>query len=444
MLKSKLSYERGIALRMAVLILPCALAAFLIYRFQALIPRGYQMLLVIGSVLVSAMLAWQIGKQLVYPINTVTNLLDALREGDYTLRASGGTRSGALGALVRQVNTLAETLKFERLRAEEAGALLNKVLDEVDVSVLAFDEAGTLRLANASAMALFKLSERSIGHKTAVEMELSEFLTGPTERVQPHGFPGGQGRFEIHRRTFRDRGREHQMLVMSDLTRALREEERGAFQRLIRVLGHELNNSLTPIRSMSQTLAMIIQRDPRPEDWETDLKEGLQTIGERAGGLSRFMTAYATLARLPPPKFANVEIATMLKRLARFDPRKAAQIDDGGNVTLSVDADQIEQALINLIKNAVEATLMQPGGEDGKVTLRWRVDKKEVSIAVLDEGPGLANSDNLFVPFFTTKPGGSGIGLVLARQIVEAHGGGLSLINRQDRKGCIAEIRLPR
>jgi two-component system, NtrC family, nitrogen regulation sensor histidine kinase NtrY len=436
----KLSYEKSVLLRMLLVILPCACIAILLLSGLS-VGRNFQKLLVLFAILISLVLAWRFARQLLFPLNTVANLLEALREGDYTLRASGSNQSGAMGALIRQVNTLAETLKSERLRAEEAGALLNKVLDEVDVSVLAFDQSGVLKLANASAMSLFKLSEKSIGKASASDLGLLDFLAGPAERVEPHGFPGAQGRFEIHRRAFRDRGREHQLLVMSDMTRALREEERGAWQRLIRVLGHELNNSLTPIRSMAQTLSSMLAREQRADDWESDLKEGLTTIGERAGGLSRFMTAYATLARLPPPKFAEVELAPMLRKLARFDPRMAAQLDEGGDVRLSVDADQLEQALINLIKNAVEAALMEKGAG---VKLRWRVDKKEVQIQVLDDGPGLANSDNLFVPFFTTKPGGSGIGLVLARQIVEAHGGRLSLSNRIDHRGCIAAIELPR
>ena len=436
------SFERTVVLRAALVAAPGVIfAAAALYDLRW--PNYAKVLALLSTLCATGFFIRRFVPQLFYPINTATNLLEALREGDYTLRAT--TRPGALGTLVSKVNLLAETLKSERLRAQEAGALLNKVLDEVDVSVLAFDEDAVLRLANKSALALFRIRPKDIGQINAHDLALAEFLGGAAERVEPQGFPGGQGRFEVHRRTFRDRGREHQLLVMSDMTRALREEERGAWQRLIRVLGHELNNSLTPIRSMAQSLGGILARDPRASDWEEDMRDGLATIADRAGGLSRFMTAYATLARLPPPKLAPTELVPLLRRAAKFDPRKAAELIEGEPINLSLDADQIDQVLINLVKNAVEAALVTGGG----VQVRWQVRAKDVLIEVLDEGTGLANSDNLFVPFFTTKPGGSGIGLVLARQIVEAHGGLLNLRNRNDnllgenKTGCVAEIILP-
>jgi two-component system, NtrC family, nitrogen regulation sensor histidine kinase NtrY len=431
------SFERTVILRAALMAAPgVLLSAAALYLLDW--SNAMKALALLLALALTVFFVRRFVQQIFYPINTASNLLEALREGDYSLRAN--VRPGALGTLIKKVNLLSETLRSERLRAEEAGALLNKVLDEVDVSVLAFDESQVLRLANKSGLQLFKLSSKDIGVVTAHTLDLGEFLGGSAERVEPHGFPGGQGRFEVHRRSFRDRGREHQLLVMSDMTRALREEERGAWQRLIRVLGHELNNSLTPIRSMAQSLGGILARDPRASDWEEDMRDGLATIADRAGGLSRFMTAYATLARLPPPKLVAGELAPLLRRAAKFDPRKAAEIIDGGEVTLSIDSDQIEQVLINLVKNAVEAALVT----NGNVAVRWYIAAKEVVIEILDEGTGLANSDNLFVPFFTTKPGGSGIGLVLARQIVEAHGGTLQLRNRTDATGCVAEISLPR
>lgn len=405
------------------------------------------------SAIFCVLAAWggrRLVNQVVYPLNTASNLLEALREGDCSLRGTGSQRPGALGYLVKQINDLAENMRADRLRAEEASALLNKVLDEVDVSVLAFDERGLLRLANRAALKMFMLDGKAPGEVHAEQLGLREFLSGPDERIEPQGFSGGQGRFEFRRRLFRDRGREHQLLVISDLTRALREEERGAWQRLIRVLGHELNNSLTPIRSMSQSLSAIISKKKRADDWEVDVKDGLQTIAERAGGLSRFMTAYASLARLPPPKFQPTELAPIIRRLAKFDPRMSVTIDEGAEVSLSLDADQLTQALINLSKNAIEATMSEPRAADapdsseGRVVLRWRVKPGSVLIEILDQGAGLSGTDNLFVPFFTTKPGGSGIGLVLSRQIIEAHGGQLSLKNRDDRTGCVAAVLLPR
>ena len=227
--------------------------------------------------------------------------------------------------------------------------------------------------------------------------------------------------------------------MITDLSRALREEERQAWQRLIRVLGHELNNSLAPIKSMAGTVAALLAMQPLPEDWNSDARQGLRVIGDRADALARFMVGYASLARLPPPRRRPVELLPLLQRVVALEQRLPVQLHEGPALRFEVDADQLEQALINLVKNAVEASQTQQGG----VQLQWTVDADRLRIEVLDEGLGLGSSDNLFVPFFTTKPGGSGIGLVLAQQIVEGHGGRLTLENRQDARGCRALIELP-
>lgn len=434
-MKVRSSFERIIVVWALLVCLPALFClAVLAYAY---LPMHHATLIVIAVLALTALLLFRFVQLMLYPINTVTNLLEALREGDYTLR--GTKRSGALGVLISKVNLLSETLRTERLRAEEASALLHKVLDEVDVAVLAFDENTLLRLANKRARALLQLPE-PLEHLQAAQLGLSEYLTGAHERIEHRSFSGGQGRYEIHRRSFRDRGREHQLLVLSDLTRALREQERAAWQRLIRVLGHELNNSLTPIRSIAQSLARIAARDPLPLDWREDMNDGLSTIADRSAGLSRFLSAYASLARLPAPRPQPTELAPLMRRAVKFDPRMVAQLHEGDAVSIWIDADQIEQALINLIKNAVEASLVTQGA----VAVRWLVCANDVRIEIADEGPGLANFDNLFVPFFTTKPGGSGIGLVLARQIIEAHSGSLNLTNRSDRSGgCVAVVQLP-
>lgn len=430
------SFERIIVLRALLVCLPSFLTLLAFVLLYA--PTASNAALVLALLGLTASLIYRFVRHLLYPIHTVTNLLEALREGDYTLR--GTARSGALGLLIAKVNLLSETLRTERLRAEEASALLNKVLDEVDVAVLAFDENTMLRLANKPARALLQLSLETLEQVPAAQLGLSEYLTGAHERIEHRSYPGGQGRYEIHRRSFRDRGREHQLLVLSDLTRALREQERAAWQRLIRVLGHELNNSLTPIRSIAQSLARIAARDPLPIDWREDMNDGLSTIADRSASLSRFLSAYASLARLPAPRPQPTELAPLMRRAVKFDPRLSAQLHEGEAISIWLDADQIEQALINLIKNAVEASLLT----QGSVIVRWLSSANDLRIEIIDEGPGLANFDNLFVPFFTTKPGGSGIGLVLARQIIEAHAGTLNLSNRSDRSGCVAVAQLPR
>jgi signal transduction histidine kinase len=294
----------------------------------------------------------------------------------------------------------------------------------------------------AGAQLLAQVPERTLGRK-ADELGLDDFLEGEAPRVINTAFPGGVGRWEVRRSSFRQGGLPHELLVLSDLSQPLREEERQAFQRLIRVIGHEMNNSLAPIKSIAGSLGTIVQRDPPPADWREDVQRGLEVIESRSEALSRFMSAYARLAKLPPPKLAPLDIAAVVDRVVTLEKGHNIQIVPGPRVTIQGDADQLEQLLINLLRNAMDA-VRETGGA---VRVGWQrlpaSSPPSVELWVEDEGPGLSNTGNLFVPFFTTKPGGSGIGLVLCRQIAEAHSGSLMLENRDDRTGCRASLRLP-
>jgi two-component system nitrogen regulation sensor histidine kinase NtrY len=384
-------------------------------------------------------LAFQLRDRVVRPLQTLANLLSALREGDFSLRARQPQEVDALAQVVHEVNAIGEVLREQRLGAVEAAALLHRVIDEVDVAVFAFDHHGQLRLVNrAGERLLAATGERLLG-RPAGEMGLAELLDGEGSRALTVTFPGGPGRWEIRRSTFREQGLPHRLLVISDLSQTLREEERQAWKRLIRVLGHELNNSLAPIHSMSSTLAGLLKRDPPPEDWKEDMQHGLEVIGNRSGSLIRFMAAYARLARLPPPRRGPFELSALIRRTAALETRLPVYVEKGPELTIVADADQIEQLLINLIRNAVDAALLTGGG----VGVGWKVEGGNVEVRVEDEGPGLSNTENLFVPFYTTKPGGTGIGLALSRQIAEAHGGSLTLENRAPEPGCEALLRLP-
>jgi two-component system nitrogen regulation sensor histidine kinase NtrY len=392
-----------------------------------------------GVALVTFGLVVATRRNAVYPLYTLANLLEALREGDYSLRGSRAQRGDAIGEVVLEINALSQTLREQRLAVEEKSALLAKVIATLDIAVLAFDADGRLKLANPAAEHLLAATSAELATHTAHTLGLDDCLAIADVCMLERGFAGGSGRWEIRHARFRESGLPHDLLVITDLSRALREEERLAWQRLLRVLGHELNNSLAPIRSMAGTLANLTDREPLPADWRQDVQTGLRVIGDRAEALARFMSRYTQLARLPPPTPREIEFGGLARRAALLEQRVTVAIDAGSPLRLRVDPDQIEQALINLIKNAVDAALA--GG--GNVSLLWRYRGNALSIEVIDDGPGLPPSENLFVPFFTTKPGGSGIGLVLARQIIEAHGGTLTLENRRDARGCIARLRLP-
>jgi PAS domain S-box-containing protein len=377
--------------------------------------------------------------RVVFPLQTVSNLLGALREGDYSVRGRSPRADDALGEVMREINTLGSTLREQRLGALEATTLLRTVMREIEVAIFAFDEHRRLRLANRAGERLLAQTPEQLLGRSAAELHLDTTLDGPEQTTVQASFPGGAGRFGVRRTRIRERGMPLELVVISDLTRALSEQELLAWQRLVRVLGHELNNSLTPIKSIAGSLASIAGRDPLPEDWRDDMLRGLGVITSRSESLSRFIGAYARLAKLPRPQLQPLDVAACVGRAASFETRAPVEVEAGEAATVRGDPDQLEQVLINLMRNAADASLTT----GGRVSAGWRVSGALLEIWVADEGPGLSSTANLFVPFFTTKPGGSGIGLVLSRQIAESHGGSLTLENRADREGCLARLRLP-
>jgi two-component system, NtrC family, nitrogen regulation sensor histidine kinase NtrY len=382
--------------------------------------------------------AFAVKERVVFPLQTLSNLLAALREGDFSVRGRSPRPDDALGEVMREVNTLGGQLREQRLGAVEAATLARTVMREIDVAVLAFDEHRRLRLINRAGERLMAgPAERLLG-QTAADLRLASCLEGPAQSMLQAVFPGGAGRFGVRRTRIREKGEPLDLLVISDLTQALSEQELQAWQRLVRVLGHELNNSLTPVKSIAGSLESILSREPLPEDWRDDMRRGLSVITARSDSLSRFIGAYARLAKLPRPHLQPLGVAECVDRAASLEARVPVAVEPGPPVTIQGDPDQIEQALINLLRNAADAS---PAG--GGVRIGWRRDGAMVEIWVTDEGPGLSGTANLFVPFFTTKPGGSGIGLVLSRQIAEGHGGALTLENRADGSGCVARLRLP-
>ena len=394
-------------------------------------------------------------EQVVRPLQTMANLLTALREGDFSVRARGANRDEPLGDVLAEINILSTVLKEQRLGALEATALLRTVMEEIDVAIFAFDANETLRLVNRSAQELIAQPAERILGRHAKELGLADCLAGESTRVLTRTFAGGTGRWGMRRTSFREGGLPHKLVVIADLSQPLREEELKAWQRLVRVIGHELNNSLAPIKSIAGSLTTMLRRPQRPADWEADMRGGLEIIEARAEGLNKFMQSYARLAKLPAPSKQPCEIGPLLRRVVSLETRTSVQVIDGPDVTVLIDAAQIEQVIINLVKNAVEAApeAGQSAPPTCGVRVGWRKTPGQIEISVEDDGPGIANLQNLFVPFFTTKQAGSGIGLVLCRQIAENHGGALTLENREGTSGlvapeshgggCIARLRLP-
>ena len=442
-----LSYEHRIQLLAVAAGLPGSVIALILlwtgdYSSRTIWTLG---LLIVGLWLG---FAFSVRHRVVFSLQTLSNLLAAMREEDFSVRARGASRDDAMGEVMIEVNSLSETLREQRLGALEANALLRTVMEEIDVAIFTFDNESKLRLVNrAGERLLARPVERLLGF-TAAELGLGTSLEGDPVRTMELTFPGGSGRWGMRRGSFRQAGLPHHLVVLSDLSRALRDEERQAWQRLIRVMGHELNNSLAPIQSVAQSLesglnSLRNEGDLQPEMNRAlldDIQQGFGIIRSRTEALARFMAAYSRLARLPAPKLAPVSVRDWVSRVAMLETRVKVKIQEGPEMMISGDADQLEQLLINLLHNAADAVL-----ECGtQASVGWSSQDSQLEVWVTDDGPGIQNTANVFVPFFTTKPGGTGIGLALSRQIAEAHGGTLTLENRRGSRGCEARLRLPR
>jgi nitrogen fixation/metabolism regulation signal transduction histidine kinase len=370
------------------------------------------------------------------PVQSLANILEAIRYEDYGLRARGD-RGGVMSELAREINLLAEDLRSRAREEQESRALLEKMMQEIDLPLFAFDSRSRLVIANPAAEQLVG-SRLPVGtHAAAIGVE-SLFADSGPDPVSL-ALPGGAGRYVVRRRPFRMEGRPHTLLVLAEVSGALQAERQEAWQRLVRVLGHEINNSLAPIKSIAETLRGMVHREDRAVD-RTELANGLERIADRANALGRFVGGYAALARLPAPTVRSLPVDKLAAHVAAMEPRVHVELE-GPELEIRADPDQLEQALINLVKNAADSVEAQKGA----VTLQWGPNGAGTLIEVLDTGPGPPDSENLFVPFFTTKPGGSGIGLLLARRIAEMHEGWLTLEAREDgTPGACARLWLPR
>jgi nitrogen fixation/metabolism regulation signal transduction histidine kinase len=413
--------------------------------------------LLFAELVVCSLIVAALHDQIIRPLQTLANVVGALREEDYSFRARMAVPDDALGELSLEVNMLADLLAEHRIGAIEATALLQRVVEEVDIPLFAFDPGEALRLVNSAGERLLQRASPRLLGKTATELGLKTCLSAENATVIPLHF-NSDARWFVRRSSFRQRGVPHTLVVLSDVSRALREEERLAWQRLIRVMGHELNNSLAPIKSIAGSLhARLPGTTLSPEERE-DFERGLGIIEARAASLNRFLQAYRQLAQMPSPVLKKSPLSTLVTRVAGLETRIQVKVIPGADVNVMADSDQLEQMLINLVRNATEAVLESSTATKGptetesapsngfkpSVVISWKLLEKAVDLTIEDNGPGLLNPSNAFVPFYTTKPSGSGIGLVLSRQIAEAHGGSLELTNRPDERGCRVRVILPR
>jgi nitrogen fixation/metabolism regulation signal transduction histidine kinase len=427
----------------------CLLLSLPALIFAAIV--GYQnktsfapVLLVAGCLLLYlAIVAAALIESMTRPLQTLSNVVSSLREGDYSFRARGAGAPGdeyrdALAELAWEVNALADLLQKQRVRSLEATALLARILEVMHAPLFAFDRNDLLQLVNNAGLKLLGLPHaRCFGH-TARELGLEALLDAPDQSI--HSFGAKTTRWLLRKAAFRQDGVPHTMLLLADVSLPLQEEEQIAWKRLIRVLGHELSNSLAPIKSIAGSLLARVDAIDGDDATVRDFRRGLGVVESRAGVLHRFVQSYRLLAQLPPPRLRPVSIGPLLERVVLLEQRLAVQLDQGPPAILDADPDQLEQMFINLLTNAVDASLANGAH---LVRASWKLADSNVLVTIEDHGLGIANAENLFVPFYTTKPTGSGVGLALAQQIAHAHGGEIQLVNRDDGEGARAIVRLP-
>ena len=433
-----LSYENKI-LRLALLIglLPLAL---LIIALLFVDTSSYLKLLIVSVTLPVVWFgAFEIRRLITAQLRTATNLMESLSVGDFSLRASIRGENSALNEFNELLNSLANTMAQQSLVNKERQILLHKVISHIDVAIVAIDHKQHISLMNPAAEQLFDVKFERLDGAPAHNIGLGEALTKDYRDVVEFEIKQSRKKVYLHSDEYFEKGNKHRLIFITDIQDILRDEERSAWQRLLRVLSHEINNSLAPIASISESLhqaSLAGDNSLEPDDFQ----QGLAVISERSTHLNDFIKRYQQLTKLPQPQKTMINVRQLVTTTTHLFERVDYQhIDD--ELSCYADEGQLEQVMVNLIKNACESNLAV--GSELPIVVNARVDANQLQLEVIDSGQGISNMDNIFVPFYTTKNTGSGIGLVLSRQIVRNHGGDLTLSNRQDSSGVIATISLP-
>ncbi len=439
-MKSKISFEASLVKLSLTASIPL-LVILLWMMYERHISIWITLITAINGGLLIIYTSYQIYRKLTHQMLSMQNLLHSLAQGDYSFRLRPLYDNGELGKLIKTINTLSNRLSQQRRETVESQLLLSTIIEHIDVAIVALNDESIVSFYNAAAKNLF-LIEQAGSRLTLIDpLAFVNSLPAGHHQVIELALRFTRGKYQIHLEEFREAGQQHKLLFVTDVNRLLRNEERKAWQSLVRVISHEINNSLSPIASISQTLSRLISRqETLLEDYD-DLIDGLAIITSRANGLKEFLDGYKQLAKFPEPQLQWVFIDKLIRKTAVLFKEQNIIFDGASDTRICIDPVKFEQVMINLIKNAAES--MAQINVLGTIQISWTTDGTLFRLIICDQGAGINNADNFFVPFYSTKKNGMGIGLVLCREIIEAHNGRLSIANKLDEKGCCVSIELP-
>lgn len=367
----------------------------------------------------------QLYRRLTDPFYRLTSQVEAIRLEDYSLRMRSQFKKGIARDLCEEINSLSADLQRRKSRYDQHVFLIYQLIEQLDTPILVFDPKGRLSHANGAFSRWLKQPWRNIKGAPSTALGLTQ-----TQAGWQLADPQQRSRWQLRNSHFHQSGGLFQLLILTNIEKELNQAEQNAWRRLIRVLSHEIRNSLTPIKSLAQSLAQL----PSQEDKSI---QALNVIKERSQSLQDFVERYATLSRQVVLNRENVTVDKLVAKIKGLNPSLNLQT----SISLQyvwADPALLEQVMINLVKNAEEA------GKAGQpVRLTFALYDGQQRIRVIDQGRGIQNPENLFVPFYTTKKDGQGIGLAFCRNVIDQHGGRLTLTNNQNGPGACAEISLP-
>ncbi|MFZ5999778.1 MAG: sensor histidine kinase [Bacteroidota bacterium] len=433
-----------VAFRVVLIGITMALMVYMVSRPNMIFAAGLTSLIIVIQLVELYRFSSQTNRKL-------TRFLESVKYSDFI---SGFTADNKLGKSFRELNVafneVLEAFRKARSEKEEHWQYLNTVVQQVRTGIISFDTEGNVQLINANAKRFLGVTTnlKNISELEKTNPQLLEAIKESAPGKSILYRQGSDFQLTLQSTELRIRGNEVKLITLQNIQTELQKQELEAWQNLTRVLRHEIMNSITPISSLTSTLREILDYDLVKKDdvyelkneGAEDLREGLNTIENRSKGLIKFIDAYREYTSLPTPKMKTVVVRDLIERVANFFKTeiKKTKIDfvhtcETEFLTIQADEEMVEQVLINLVKNAIEALGNTP---NARIELNGKYQDGRIIIEVIDNGHGIIKEAmaKIFVPFFTTKKSGSGIGLSLSRQIMQMHNGTLTVESEPEKR----------